>query len=166
MRRSRYGSTRRTRKIRPPIRVKERIAKKGGKCQSCRMRYEKDDPVTTVTVKRRTYHRGCVPANAAASVPGTTGAAAAIPISSDPTAVVKAMSNMWSVNDAKLVALAALENTLAVVGKKLNFPPEFEEAYRKYLAVKGHCLRPSNENENRQAFKVAVRKLVDTVFGA
>jgi len=157
----------RTRKIRPPIRVKDRVAKRGGKCHSCRVRYEKGDTVTVVTVKRRTYHSGCVPANASSVVPGTVGAGGVVtanPIGTTPEAVVESFSDRWTPGEAKLVALAALENTLVVIGRKLNFPKEFEDAYTKYMKLKGHCLRPSNSNENRQAFLVAVRKLVDTVF--
>jgi len=112
-----------------------------------------------------------VPVNAASVVPGTAGAAAPMAVGTSAEEVVKAIADpqggasRWTPNEAKLVSLAALENTLLVIGKKLNFPKEFEDAYSKYMKLKGHCLRPSNENENRQAFLVAVRKLVDTVFG-
>ena len=72
-RRAAYGAARRTKKIRSPIRVKERVAKKGGKCAACRVRYEPGDPITVVNVKRRTYHRAtCVPANVGAAISATT----------------------------------------------------------------------------------------------
>jgi hypothetical protein len=159
----RYGFNRRPRakKIRNPIRVKERIAKKGGRCAACKARYEKGDEITVVNIRRRTYHRhGCVPANAA-QMPMTAGPV----VGTTPEAVVKAMSSNWSPGEAKLVALMALENAMVVVGKNAPaFTEAMDRSFKRFMGAKGHILNPGNDTETSSAMKLAVNEIVKTFF--
>lgn len=166
MRRSRYGGYRSTRtpkpkKIRPMIRVKDRVAKKGGRCAACKSRYEKGDNVTVVNIRRRTYHQGsCVPANA-----GVMPTAGGGPIAPTPAAVVSALSHTWSEGESKLVAIQALENAMVVIAKNSNsITPEQEKAFEKFNKVKAMFLRPGSEQEGKQAAKLAVLEIVKTFF--
>lgn len=159
---NRYGGFRtpRKKKIRSPIRIKERVAKKGGRCAACRSRYEAGDEITVVNIRRRTYHRhGCVPANVGA-LP-TAGPA----LANTPASVVAALSASWSPGEAKLVAMSALENALVSVAKhSTSITPEMESAFDRYNKLKGVALRPGSENEGKMAMREAVIKLVRTVF--
>jgi hypothetical protein len=162
-RRSSAYSTRkkRTKKIRPLVRMKEKLAKKGGRCSGCRARYEVGDPVTVVVTKRRTYHRAtCVPQNAL-QTPNNPYLG---PPAASPTEVVRMFSSKWSVGESKMVAMLGLENAMVVLGRALNFPKEFEDAFEKYNKFKEHVLRPGSEQEGKQAAKLAVIALVKTVF--
>ncbi len=152
----------RAKKIRSAVRIKERVAKKGGRCSACRGRYETGDEITVVNIRRRTFHRhGCVPANVG-QMP-TTGAGPVV--GNTPTAVVAALSTTWSVGEAKLVAMQALENALVVVAKKApSITPEMEAAFDRYNKLKGVALRPGSENEGVMAMREAVIKLVRTIF--
>jgi hypothetical protein len=162
MRRSRYGGVRRarTKKIRNPIRVKDRIAQKGGKCAACRGRYEKGDEVTVVNVRRRTYHKaGCVPANV-----GMPTAAGPV-VSNTPTAVVAALSANWSAGEAKLVAIQALENAMVVIAKSgVTITPEMEKAFDKYNKCKAVFMRPGSDQEGKQAARLSVLEVVKSFF--
>lgn len=152
----------RTKKIRSAVRVKERVAKKGGRCSACRGRYETGDEITVVNIRRRTFHRlGCVPANVGQMPTGSAGPV----MSNTPTAVVAALSTNWSVGEAKLVAMQSLENALVVVAKKaFSITPEMEAAFERYNKLKGVALRPGSENEGVMAMREAVIKLVRTIF--
>lgn len=163
MRGSRYGYRPRTKKIRNPITVKDRVAKKGGRCAACKLRYEIGDKVTVVRVKRRTYHQGvCVPANAAQmpSVPGSTIAG----LTADH--IAKSLSVSWTVGEASMVALAALENALIVRIKRgdKKIDPEMEKAFDRYNKLKGMALRPGSDNEGRMAVLQAMKSLVSLVW--
>ena len=153
--------TPRAKKIRPMVRVKERVAKKGGRCSACKGRYESGDKVTVVNIRRRTYHTaGCVPANVEQS-----GVSSGPVVGSTPTAVVAALSTTWSPGEAKLVAMQALENALVTVAKKAAvITPEMEAAFDRYNKLKGVALRPGSENEGVMAMREAVIKLVRTIF--
>jgi len=154
-------STTRTKKIRPTVRVKERIAKKGGRCAACRIRYEKGDEVTVVNIRRKTYHRhGCVPANVG-QLPTATGPSV---IGDKPEDVVKALSSNWSIGEAKLVAMLALENAMVVVAKKSTITPEMEKAFDRYGKVKNMFLRPGSEQEEKQAARLSILEIVKTFF--
>jgi hypothetical protein len=162
MRRNRYGgfSTPKKKVIRNPIRVKERVAKKGGRCAACRLRYEPGDPVTVVNVKRKTFHRnGCVPANV--DMPTAAGPV----IANTPTAVVQALSAQWSPGEAKLVGMMALENAMVVVAKAMPvITEEIEKAFDRYEKLKSSALRPGSENEGNMAMREALIKLVRTIL--
>lgn len=163
-RRSRYGvpRTKRTKKIRPLVRIKERVAKKGGRCSACRGRYEAGDRVTVAIIKRRTYHtHTCVPANVAASFSMGGGAVA---IANTPTAVVAALSANWTVGEAKLVALQALENAMVAVAKNETVTPEMEKAFERYNKLKAVFLRPGTEHEGKQGAKFSVLEVVKAFF--
>jgi hypothetical protein len=163
MRRSRYGGFRapRTKKIRNPIRVKERVAKKGGRCAACRSRYEKGDEITVVNIRRRTYHRhGCVPMNV-----GVMPTAGPMAVANTPEAVVKALASNWSVGEAKLVAIMALENAMVVVAK--NTPvttPEMEKSFDRFMKVKAMALRPGSDQEGKQATRLSLIEIIKTFF--
>jgi hypothetical protein len=153
---ARYSFNRKTRtkKIRSPIKVKERIATKGGRCAGCRGRYEKGDEVTAVIVKRRTYHRStCVPANAGQmATPGVPGPA-------QPPASV-------TPGEAKLRALMELESCLKVLSRTMVVTDELDKTWQRYNKVKGHALRPSNDQEGKQGMLLAIQALVKLVFGS
>jgi hypothetical protein len=166
-----FGAARRTKKIRSPIRVKERIAKKGGKCAACRARYEPGDLITVVNVKRRTYHRStCVPANVGAAISATTGG----PIAAQTAAqVAQAFSINWSPGEARMVAMLGMENAMAINIKKglTVVTPELDKAFKTYNSCKNTAMHvPSGgqtgatESEKKQAIRVALINLVKLVF--
>jgi hypothetical protein len=168
MRRSRYGGygyrKPRTKKIRPAVRVRERIAKKGGRCAGCRARFEKGDPITVVIVKQKKFHtNGCVPANI--NQPGSVvGAAPAGPMSA--ANVATALSASWSFGEAKMVGLLALENAL-VAGIRsgvVNVTDEIDKQFDKYNKVKAVAMRPGSVQEEKQAMVLAATALVKMVF--
>lgn len=168
--RSRFGSARRTKKIRSPIKVKERIAKKGGRCAACKGRYEAGAQVTVVNIRRRTYHTAsCVPANVG-QMPTT--AVGGSPLTSS-TAVAQAMSINWSAGEAALVALVALENVLTVRIKRglVEVTPEMEKAWERFNKFKGAVMHVptggqigNTEQEKKQAMRLAFLDIVKLVF--
>jgi hypothetical protein len=163
-RRPSFGTKRKTTKIRNPIRVKERTAKKGGKCAACRMRFEPGDPVTVVNVKRRTYHRnGCVPLNV--GMPAAGGGP--MPVM-DAAQVAKAFSINWSAGEAKMVGLLGLENAMAVMGKLgiIKDTPEVEKAFDRYNKCKASAMRPGSDQEGKQAMVLAATSLIKIVFNS
>jgi hypothetical protein len=165
MRRSRYGGygrTPRAGKIRSPISVKAKIAKRGGKCNGCRGRFEIGDNVTYVKIKRRVYHTAsCVPANA-----GSMPAAGAGPVITDAASVAKAFSTQWTVGEAQMIGLLALENALTVAIKRgvVKMDKATEDAFDKYEKFKSMALRPGSAQEGKQALVLAIRDLVKLVF--
>jgi hypothetical protein len=159
-----YGTKRRTKKIRNPIRVKERIAKKGGRCAACRLRFEAGSEVTVVNIKRRTYHRHtCVPANVGMPQPSGGVGASAMTTAAD---VGTAMSIKWTQGEAEMVGLLAFENALAVKLKRQvgGITDAQRTEYKKYNARKNMALRPGSENEGRQAMMAAIISLVRLVY--
>lgn len=158
----------RTKKIRSPIRVKERIAKKGGRCAACKGRYEPGAEVTVVNIRRRTYHRlTCVPANAG-QLPTTGGTSI---VSS--TQVAQAISINWTAGEAALVALVALENVLTVRIKKglVEITPELDKAWERFNKFKGSMMHVptggqvgNTEQEKKQAMRLAFLDIVKMVF--
>jgi hypothetical protein len=152
----------RTKKIRNPIRVKERIAKKGGRCAACKGRYEPGDEVTSVVIRRRVYHRGgCVPANVG-QMPTASGG----PVTMSAAQLATALSVSWSFGEAKMVGLLGLENAL-VVGIKsgsVNLTPEIEKMFEKYNKYKASALRPGSNQEEKQAMVLAATSLIKMVF--
>jgi hypothetical protein len=162
--RSRYGGYRkpRTKKIRPLVRVRERIAKKGGRCAGCRSRYEKGDEITVVIVKQRKYHRHtCVPANAG-QMP--TAGAPNGPIANTPDAVVKAFASNWTIGEAKLVAIQAFENAMVVVAKNSTITPEMEKAFDRFNKIKARVIRPGTDAEGQVAFRLAITEIAKNFF--
>jgi len=143
--------------------VKTKVTKKGGRCSACRGRYEVGDTVTIVKTKRRVYHSAtCVPANAG-QVPVAGGAAV---IANTPDAVVKALSSRWTVGEAKMVAILALENSLVVVAQNRpgGITPEMEKSFDRYNKLKGMAMRPGSDNEGNMAVRLAILEVVKTVF--
>lgn len=148
------GSTRRTRKVRPPIRVRPIVAKKGGRCTGCRMRYEVGDPITVVKMKRRVFHTAsCVPPNIdqVATLMGT-GTQSATPVMPK------------TAGEAAMLALVHLENAMVLRAKSFGISPEMEKAFEKYTKLKGMALRPGSPTEGQQAMKLATIELVKLVF--
>lgn len=162
-RHSRYGAPRRTKKIRSPISVKPKVAKRGGRCNGCRGRFEVGDEVTYVKVKRRVYHtHTCVPANAG-QMPTAGG-----PTLTTAAEVAKAMSVNWQVPEAQMVGLLALENALVVAIKRgaMKMNPDVEKSFDRYEKLKQMAMRPGSTQEGKQAMKLATIDLVKLVFGA
>lgn len=158
-----YGAPRRTKVIRSPISVKAKIAKRGGKCSGCRQRFEIGASVTYVRIKKRTYHTAtCVPANAN-QMPTADG-----PVITTAAEVAKAMSVGWSIGEAQMVGLLALENALVCQIKRghLKMNPDVEKAFDRYEKLKSMAMRPGSEQEGKQAMKMATIDLVKLVFGA
>jgi len=149
MRRRSYSPRRpRTKKIRSPIRIKPRIAKQGGKCDGCKMRFSPGEEITYVIVRKRKFHtHSCVPANVGqlqAAPPGPT-----LP---------------RSPGEARLQALASLENALVVIAKTEGITPEMEKAFDRFNKLKSVGLRPGSANEGRMGFREATIALVRVVF--
>jgi hypothetical protein len=163
--RRRYGGYRaprtpRPKKIRPMVRVKERIAKKGGRCAACKGRYEAGTPVTVVNIRRKVYHTaGCVPANA-----GQLPTSGGIQVNPTPDAVVKALSTTWALGEGKLVGMLALENALVIASKSIDITPSIEKAFDRYNKLKAMAMRPGSENEGNMAARMAIIDLVKLVF--
>lgn len=157
MRRYRFSTTRRatrTKKVRSPIRVKSRTAKKGGKCTGCKGQYVAGDPITVVWVKRRTFHTGtCVP-------PGIDQISTIVGVA-QPTAQ-RPMPK--TAGEAAMDALLALENALVLRAKTVGITEEMEKSFDRYNKLKGMALRPGSDNEGRQAMKLATVELVKLVF--
>src|SRR5678815_225807 len=163
-RHSRYGGgARRTKKIRSPISIKNKTAKRGGRCSGCRSRFEVGDEVTYVKVKRRVYHaHTCVPANAG-QMPTAGG-----PTPTTAAEVAKSLSANWQVPEAQMVGLLALENALVVAIKRgqMRMNPEVEKSFDRYEKLKQVAMRPGSAQEGKQAMKMATIDLVKLVFGA
>lgn len=168
MRRSRYGGygyrTPKAKKIRPAVRVRERVAKKGGRCAGCRGRFEKGDNITVVIVKQKKFHTsGCVPANVGQqNVVGTTAPTG--PMSA--AGVAQGLSVMWTYGEAKMVGLLALENAL-VAGIKsgaVTVTDEIDKQFDRYNKVKAMAMRPGSAQEEKQAMVLAATALVKLVF--
>lgn len=167
--RSRYGGYRsrtpRAKKIRPAVRVRERIAKKGGRCAGCRARFEKGDPITVVIVKQKKFHtNGCVPANVGQQ--GVVGASAAPTGPLSAAGVAQSLSVMWSFGEAKMVGLLALENAL-VAGIKsgaVTVTDEIDKQFDKYNKIKAMAMRPGSVQEEKQAMVLAANTLIKLVF--
>lgn len=171
MKRSRYGGIRtpRTKKIRNPIRVRERIAKKGGRCAGCKGRYETGAEITSVVFRRRVFHRHtCVPANV-----GMMPTAGAGPILNSAASVASAMSTTWSAGEAALVGLAGLENILVVRIRSgiTKITPEIEKSFDRYNKLKASTMHVASggqtgasDQEKKQAMRLAVLELVKLVF--
>lgn len=158
--------TARKKKIRSPIRVKERIASKGGRCAGCRARYEKGDEVTSVLIRRRVYHRKtCVPANV--GVLPSSGVVGG-PVMVTATQVAQAFSINWSLGEAKMVGLLGLENALAVAMKTgaIKYTEEIDNAFNKYNKIKGSAMRPGSDQEGKTAMMQAATRLIQLVFNS
>ncbi len=164
MRRHNSFRTPRRKKIRNPIRIKERVAKKGGRCSACRGRYEKGDEVTVVNIRRRTFHRhGCVPLNVG-QMPTAGGG---VQVGSTPADVIAAMRSNWTVGEAKLVAIQAMENAMVVIAKNnaiVEKDVDPNKAFDKYKKYKTVFLRPGSDNEGRQGARLAIIEVVKTFF--
>lgn len=164
---SRYSGPRRTKKIRSPIKVKDKVAKRGGRCAGCRGRYEVGDQVVVVRVKQRTYHSAtCRPQNPAMAVGAGPMAGPVGQLSA--AELVKALSAHWTTGEAQMVALLALENALVVAIKRgqMQATEAVEKAFDRYEKLKGMALRPGSDQEGKQAMKLATVDLVKLVFGA
>lgn len=169
-RRSYLGRQPRTKKIRSAVRVKERVAKKGGRCAGCKSRYEAGADVTVVNIRRKTYHRHtCVPANVH-QLPTAGGPT----MNNTPEEVVKALSINWSVGEAQLVAMLSLENALVATAKTKGITSEMERAFEVYNKLKARAvqipqgesaaIRQSLEQEAATAKRMAIINLVKTIF--
>jgi len=150
--------------------VKERIAKKGGKCSACKSRYEAGAEVTVVNIRRKTYHRHtCVPANVH-QLPTAGGPA----VGNTPEDVVKALSVNWSIGESQLVAMLSLENALVATAKSKGITPEMEKAFETYNKLKARAvqipagesaaIRESLEKEAATAKRMSIINLVKIVF--
>lgn len=152
----------RAKKIRPIVRVKEKVLAKPGKCSACRGRFAPGETVVIVSIKRKVYHKAtCVPANA-----GALPTAAGGPLVNTPTAVVGALSANWSVGEAKLVAIMAMENAMVAIAKSKGaaITDEMEKAFDRFMKLKAMALRPGSDNEGDQAVKQSLITILKTFF--
>jgi hypothetical protein len=87
------------------------------------------------------------------------------PVGSTPADVVAAMRSNWTVGEAKLVAIQALENAMVVIAKHTaNLTPEMEKSFDRFRKVKTVFMRPGSEGEERQGAKLAVLEIVKSFF--
>lgn len=172
MRRTRYRSpfaTRKPKKIRTRIRVRERVAKTTvkGKCTACKGHFKVGDKMTVEIIKQRKFHTDtCVPADIGRMPGGNT-----IQVSATPEAVVKALTTNWSLGEAKMVGMLALENALVVVAKTGKITPELEKSFERYNKFKAMGVHiptlgqtGTTEAEKGQAVRLAIIELVKAIF--
>lgn len=143
---------RRPRRVKNPISVKVKPAKRNGICTGCGSYFYKGDEVTYVRTKIRRYHGRCVPPNAD-QPPTTYGAPAA-------TAPVLPKTPQEAINAAML----ALENAMVVKAKTNGITDEMEKQFTRYQKLKAMAMRPGSTQEGQTALRLAVIDLIKIIL--
>lgn len=144
---------RRPRRVKNPISVKTKVAKRNGVCTGCGSHFFKGDEVTYVRTKIRRYHPRCTPPDAD-KPPITHGA----PVASAP---VLPKTPQEAVNAAML----ALENAMVVKAKTSGITDEMEKAFTRYQKLKAMAMRPGSDQEGKTALRLSLIDLIKIVLG-
>jgi hypothetical protein len=156
------------------------ILKRKSKCRACGQPLALGDTVTRLRLKKsfqmpctgcghkpsklKYFHTACVPADINKAMgydPAMhTGTAHAAPGNSVPPP-----PKPRTLEDINLEALAALEAAVIAKAKKRGVTPEMEKAFKTFQNIKARVLRPGTPGEAEAATNVALKKIIDLVFG-
>ena len=119
--------------------------------------------------RSRWYHEHCKPTDTVA-INKAMGynPAAAQPTNSyvPPSSVGTAPPKPVSAKDLTIGALAQLEAALVaqVREKSIALTPELAKAFKTFQGIKGHVLRPGNDQEEQTATKTALKRIIDMAW--
>ena len=115
--------------------------------------------------RSRWYHVGCRPTDINKAMgfdPAQHGHAAPPPPVVNPNAPPKPATAA----ELTTTALASLEAALIaqVRQRKITLTAEMDKAFKTFQGLKSHVLRPTNDNEQRNAIKLALKKMIDLAW--
>ena len=175
-RRNRFG--RQTRAVKPAVTVVVRVRKRRCPCLACGRPIEVGETYHVLMLRAanrvpcvscsqkpvpfKRYHVACTPADVNKAM-GYDPAKA--PVNTPPVYQhVAPPPKPPSLDDLKFAALASLEAALMAGARQRGVSTELEKQFKTYQAIKQHLLRPANVNEQNNAARAALKRMVDLAF--
>lgn len=152
MRRRIGGSRRGPRLPKPLVSVKERSARKRGRCAGCRTHYEAGDIIVQARIRTRKFHPCCVPVDITTNFAGTTQVAAPPP------------PKILTAEEAALAALVSIETALVARAQQLGITDEMEKQFDRYQKLKAHVLKPGSPAEEKAFLRRTLLDAINLVF--
>jgi hypothetical protein len=156
------------------------IQKRSTKCKGCggviavgeqsvRLRLKKSYRHPCATCNQtppgaKRFHVACLPTDINAAM-GYTGQAPVQPAYNPRQASAPPPPLPPSLQDLSLTAIAALEAACVAKARKMGVTPEMEKGFKTFQNIKARVLKPGTEGEGEAATTVALKRIIDLVFG-
>jgi hypothetical protein len=147
-------------------------------CRHCGQAIAKGDTATRLRLKKRFqqpctgcghkpaklkyFHTACCPTDINLAMgydPAMHAGAPSATCSAPPPPKPKTLE------DINLEALASLEAAVVAKAQKRGVTPEMEKAFKTFQNIKARVLRPGTPGEGEAAINVALKRIIDLVFG-